>query len=118
MSDPRLVPTVRSVVLGPGLNVQRVALNGRNAEYLSGEEPSLGVHLATAYVRGVQSEGVAAVAKHYVGNNQETDRTSTGAWRAAESCATCVMYHRCVGRSTLQSMSRAVVKCCSLVSAP
>ena len=69
---------VGSVVLGPGLNVQRVALNGRNAEYLSGEEPSLGARLAAAYVRGVQSEGVAAVAKHFVGNNQETDRTSTG----------------------------------------
>ena len=64
-----------NVVLGPGVNVQRVPLNGRNAEYISGEEPSLGAALAAAYVRGVQSVGVAAVPKHFVLNQQETHRT-------------------------------------------
>ncbi|KAL3892781.1 MAG: hypothetical protein SGPRY_014792 [Prymnesium sp.] len=67
-----------NVILGPGVNVQRVARNGRNAEYISGEEPALGARLATAYVRGVQSSKVAAVVKHFVLNNQETDRSSMG----------------------------------------
>jgi len=66
-----------NVVLGPGVNVQRVARNGRNAEYISGEEPALGARLAAAYVRGVQSEKVAAVVKHFVLNNQESERTSS-----------------------------------------
>jgi beta-glucosidase len=68
-----------NVILGPSLNVHRVARNGRNAEYLSGEEPYLGARLAAAYVEGVQSKGVAAVAKHFVLNSQESDRMSTSA---------------------------------------
>mgnify|MGYP002634965888 CR=1 FL=1 len=59
------------VVLGPGVNVHRVPLNGRNAEYISGEEPALGAALAAAYVRGLQGVGVAAVAKHFALNQQE-----------------------------------------------
>jgi len=65
-----------NVVLGPGLNVQRVARNGRNFEYLSGEDPYLGAQLATAYITGVQSLGELAVMKHFVLNNQETNRGS------------------------------------------
>ena len=43
-----------NVVLGPGVNVNRVAFGGRNAEYLSGEDPALGRELAAAYVAGFQ----------------------------------------------------------------
>ena len=65
-----------NVILGPSVNVHRVARNGRNAEYLSGEEPRLGEVLVAAYVQGVQSEKVAAVVKHYALNNQETHRAT------------------------------------------
>lgn len=61
-------------VLGPSVNVHRVARGGRNFEYLSGEDPFLGSILAPAYVAGVHSEGVFTVAKHYVLNSQETNR--------------------------------------------
>jgi len=63
-----------NVILGPSVNVHRVARNGRNAEYLSGEDGALGAPLAAAYVEGVQSEGVAAVVKHFALNSQETHR--------------------------------------------
>lgn len=66
-----------NVLLGPAVNVHRVAANGRNAEYISGEDPVLGAGLAQAYVRGVQEgAGVAAVVKHFVLNQQETARMS------------------------------------------
>lgn len=65
-----------NVILGPSVNVHRIARNGRNAEYLSGEDPALGAALTAAYVRGVQSAGVAATAKHFVLNSQETNRNS------------------------------------------
>lgn len=65
-----------TVALGPSINVHRVAQGGRNFEYLSGEDPYLGAALADAWVRGVQSQGVMAVMKHYVLNNQETNRQS------------------------------------------
>ena len=65
-----------NVILGPSVNVHHIARNGRNAEYLSGEDPVLGAALAAAYVHGVQSAGVAATAKHFVLNSQETSRNS------------------------------------------
>ena len=65
-----------NVILGPSVNVHRVARNGRNAEYLSGEDGALGAPLADGYVRGVQGEGVAAVVKHFVLNSQETHRSA------------------------------------------
>ncbi|CAE8642504.1 unnamed protein product, partial [Polarella glacialis] len=61
-------------VLGPAIEVHRVARGGRNFEYLSGEDPYLGARLAAAYVTGVQSEGILAVAKHWAVNHQETNR--------------------------------------------
>jgi beta-glucosidase len=48
--------------------------NGRNFEYLSGEDPYLGYKLVQSAVRGIQSQGVIANAKHWVLNNQETNR--------------------------------------------
>ncbi len=63
-----------NVQLGPGLCVARVPTGGRNFEYLSGEDPTLGSILAGPAVEGIQSQGVIANAKHYVDNNQETER--------------------------------------------
>lgn len=65
-----------NVILGPSINVHRVARNGRNFEYLSGEDPFLGSRLVRAYVRGVQSKGVIATIKHFAFNEQETNRMS------------------------------------------
>jgi len=61
------------VVLGPTVNLVRTPFGGRGFECF-GEDPVLAARTATAYVRGLQSAGVAATAKHYVGNDAETER--------------------------------------------
>jgi len=63
-------------LLGPGVNIYRSPMNGRNFEYL-GEDPFLGSRIAVGYIKGVQSQGVAATVKHYMGNNSEYDRHNT-----------------------------------------
>ena len=63
-----------NVFLGPGMNLARAPLGGRNFEYIAGEDPALGSAMAAAVIRGVQSRGVIATAKHFIFNEQEKDR--------------------------------------------
>ena len=66
----------KDVLLGPGVNICRTPLNGRNFEYM-GEDPYLAGAMVVPYVQGVQENGVAACVKHFAVNNQETRRTRT-----------------------------------------
>ena len=63
----------KDVLLGPGINIYRTPLNGRNFEYM-GEDPYLASKMVVPYVKGVQEQGVATCVKHYALNNQEVDR--------------------------------------------
>jgi beta-glucosidase len=63
----------KDVILGPGINIVRAPLNGRNFEYLS-EDPYLVSRMVVGYIQGVQAQGVSACVKHYALNNQEVHR--------------------------------------------
>ncbi len=66
----------KDVLLGPGVNIYRTPLNGRNFEYM-GEDPFLASKMVVPYIKGVQENGVATCVKHFALNNQETNRHTT-----------------------------------------
>src|ERR1700685_4435564 len=86
--DPELAQRIGSIIgkdarargvhfmLGPGVNIYRAPLCGRNFEYF-GEDPFLSSRTAVAYIEGIQSQGVSATVKHFMGNNSEYDRHNT-----------------------------------------
>ena len=65
----------KDVILGPGINIIRTPLNGRNFEYMS-EDPYLISQMVVGYIKGVQDQGASASVKHYAANNQEIDRNT------------------------------------------
>ena len=65
-----------NMCLGPGLSLARIPKNGRNFEYLAGEDPKLGAVLAPRVVSAIQAQRVIANGKHYVDNSQEDDRNA------------------------------------------
>ena len=64
----------KNIILGPGINIHRTPLGGRNFEYMS-EDPFLISKMVVPYIRGVQTQGVAACVKHFAMNNQEYQRS-------------------------------------------
>lgn len=66
----------KDILLGPGVNIYRTPLNGRNFEYM-GEDPYLSSMMVVPYIKGVQENSVAACVKHYALNNQEFNRHTT-----------------------------------------
>jgi beta-glucosidase len=64
------------IMLAPGVNLYRAPMCGRNFEYF-GEDPFLAARTAVAYIEGLQSQGVSATVKHFLGNNSEVDRHHT-----------------------------------------
>ena len=63
----------KDIILGPGLNIIRSPINGRNFEYMT-EDPYLNSRMVVGYIKGVQEQGIAACAKHYIANSLEWER--------------------------------------------
>lgn len=113
---------------GPGMNVHRVQRGGRNSEYIAGEDPVLGAALAPALVRGIQSQGVVATAKHWVVNNQEDNRQGVSANvrpllsrsphpGEAKECTPCAHVHRSTRGRCTRSTTRPGRRPSELVAA-
>ncbi|SDN13839.1 beta-glucosidase [Halogranum gelatinilyticum] len=68
----------QDVILAPGVNIHRAPLGGRNFEYYS-EDPHLAARITVGTIEGIESEDIAAMVKHYVANNQETNRYEVSA---------------------------------------
>ncbi len=66
----------KNMILGPGVNIYRTPLSGRNFEYM-GEDPYLSSQMVVPYIKGLQSKGVAACVKHFALNNNEENRSTT-----------------------------------------
>lgn len=66
----------KDMILGPGVNIYRTPLNGRNFEYM-GEDPYLTSEICVPYIQGLQSQGVSACVKHFALNNHELNRHTT-----------------------------------------
>jgi beta-glucosidase len=89
------------VLLAPTVNIHRSTLNGRNFECYS-EDPFLSARLAVAYINGVQSRGVAATVKHYVGNESEFERMTISSEIDERALREIPRYLECAGRHQLQ----------------
>src|SRR5208282_46523 len=93
-------------MLGPAFNIYRAPMNGRNFEYM-GEDPYLASQIAVGYIEGMQSQGVSATAKHFMGNNSDYDRHNTDS--IIDERTMCEIYLPAFEASVKQAHVRAVM---------
>jgi beta-glucosidase len=100
-------------LLGPGVNIYRAPMNGRNFEYL-GEDPYLAAHMVVPYIQGVQSEGVVATVKHFALNNQEWDRHNASS--DADECTIREIYFPAFEAAVKEGQVGAVMNSYNLIN--